>query len=553
MIAAPARLVRARPVGVRIARADDRLVLIALVAVVLLVTALPDLIARLSAPPDRVFMGIVLNVPDTAQYLSWARESSRAVLIENRLTPERGEPVFFNLFWLGVGRLAAGLGLGLAETLQLVRPLAGAGYLLATYWLAGLLTRDRLERWTAFLVAGLGGGLGWLLVLGKQFTGGDVLFPLDLYVNESNTVLSVMAFPLASASALLLLLALGLAALALERGDLRPALAAGASALVLGLMHGYDLLIVYAVVGATALALAARSRERIRPLLIAALVCGPSAPAAAYLAYLTSASPIWRGVLAQYGNAGVYTPSPPHLLILIGLPLWVALLGLPAAWRRGPRAFVRTAGPRDLLLASWLVVGFLLLYIPTDFQIKMLAAWQVPVAIVAARLLARSVGRRLGARPSTLAALLVLATLPVNLYLVSWRVVELGRHDYPYYLHRDEVAALAWLAENSRPEEVVLSSLTIGQYLPGVAGNSAFLAHWAQTLDFFEKRRLVGEFFAAQTPEATRLETLRRYGVRYVFYAQPEREIGRFDPASSPHLRPAFISPSASVYRVVDR
>ena len=118
MIAAPARLVRARPVGARIARADDRLVLIALVAIVLLVTGLPDLIARVSAPPDRVFMGIVLNVPDTAQYLSWARESSRAVLIENRLTPERGEPVFFNLFWLGVGRLAAGLGLGLTETLH---------------------------------------------------------------------------------------------------------------------------------------------------------------------------------------------------------------------------------------------------------------------------------------------------------------------------------------------------------------------------------------------------------------------------------------------------
>jgi hypothetical protein len=167
--------------------------------------------------------------------------------------------------------------------------------------------------------------------------------------------------------------------------------------------------------------------------------------------------------------------------------------------------------------------------------------------------LLRSAGPRLRPRPSTLAALFVLATLPVNLYLVSWRVVELARHDYPYYLHRDEVAAMTWLAENSRPEEVVLSSLTLGQYVPSVAGNSAFLAHWAQTLGFFEKRRLVGEFFTAETPEATRLETLRRYGVRYVLHARPERELGRFDPASSPHLRLAFQSPSAAVYRVVDQ
>jgi len=154
-------------------------------------------------------------------------------------------------------------------------------------------------------------------------------------------------------------------------------------------------------------------------------------------------------------------------------------------------------------------------------------------------------------RPATLAALFVLATLPVNLYLVSWRVLELSRHDYPYYLHRDDVAALDWLSEHSRPEEVVLSSLTIGQYVPSAAGNSAFLAHWAMTLDYFEKRRLVGQFYNAGTPDAARLETLRRYGVRYVFYAQPERELGQFDPASVPYLRPAFVSPGATVYQVV--
>ena len=54
-------------------------------------------------------------------------------------------------------------------------------------------------------------------------------------------------------------------------------------------------------------------------------------PAALYLAYLTSQSPIWRGVLAQYGNAGVYTPTPPHLLILMGIPL-LSTAGRRACW-----------------------------------------------------------------------------------------------------------------------------------------------------------------------------------------------------------------------------
>ena len=41
--------------------------------------------------------------------------------------------------------------------------------------------------------------------------------------------------------------------------------------------------------------------------------------------------------------------------------------------------------PPEILLRSWLVIGFLLLYIPTDFQVKMLAGWQVPVGILATR------------------------------------------------------------------------------------------------------------------------------------------------------------------------
>src|SRR5207245_11794913 len=117
---------------------------------------------------------------------------------------------------------------------------------------------------------------------------------------------------------------------------------------------------------------------------------------------------------------------------------------------------------------------------------------------------------------AAIAALFVVSVLPINLYLSAWRFVDLGRHDHPYYLHRDEVAAMHWLEANSAPFDVVLSSLTTGQYIPSIAGNPAFLAHWAQTLDFLDKRRMVSRFFDAAGPEPDRLAVLTRYGVRYV-------------------------------------
>jgi hypothetical protein len=248
-------------------------------------------------------------------------------------------------------------------------------------------------------------------------------------------------------------------------------------------------------------------------------------------------------------------------LILIGLPLVLVLFGLvidlPRALRRPLSAFTGLTA-REVLLRCWLVVGLLLLYIPTDFQIKMLAGWQVPVAITATRVLMTRIAPALRAlsiwgrlRPDVaLGLLLVLAVLPVNVYLYGWRFVDLGRHEYPYYLERDEVAALQWLSANAAPSDVVLSSLTIGQYVPSATGSRAFLAHWASTLDFQSKRRLVARFFDSATSDQERLGILARFNVRYVFWAAPERDLGGFEPSRATYLNEVFSGRRTSVYRV---
>jgi uncharacterized membrane protein len=222
---------------------------------------------------------------------------------------------------------------------------------------------------------------------------------------------------------------------------------------------------------------------------------------------------------------------------------------------------VRLARPREVLLGVWLIAGFLLLYIPTDFQIKMLVGWQVPVAIYATRVVLGwlpSLQQRLSAlgpgaparAQAAVVTLFVLAVLPVNVYLYAWRFVDLARRNPPYYLHRDELAAMQWLEANARPSDVVMSSLTAGQYLPSVTGTTAFLAHWAQTLQFYDKRELVARFFDARTPESERLLLLARYGVRYVFYGEEERRLGEYNPEQSIFLSRAFFTPRATIYYV---
>jgi hypothetical protein len=337
---------------------------------------------------------------------------------------------------------------------------------------------------------------------------------------------------------------------------------AGVLGLALGLQHGYDLIIVYAVVGTTAVLLSLRGPHRVAPLALATCMCAWSVPAAAYLVYITRASPIWRETLAQYGNADVYTPTPPHLLILLGLPLILVLVGVVLRARGGSLpnacAWPSRVSPSELLLGVWLVVGFGLLYVPTDFQVKMLAGWQVPVAIFATRVLFTHVipslyrGRRRAPAwlAPSIAALFVLSVLPTNAYLLGWRIVDLSRHQYPYYLERDEITAMQWLDRDSTPSDVVLSSLTIGQYIPSESGNSVFVGHWANTVDFYTKQRAVERFFNDTTSQEFRRDLLDQFNVRYVFYSHSERALGGFDPDSSPSLVRVFTSGSASIYRV---
>ncbi len=126
--------------------------------------------------------------------------------------------------------------------------------------------------------------------------------------------------------------------------------------------------------------------------------------------------------------------------------------------------------------------------------------------------------------------------------------MDLNRHQAPYYLHRDEVAALEWLEANTSPDDVVFSGLDVGQYIPSVSGNRAFLAHWTMTVNFYDKRERVAAFFHPSTPDEQRRDTLCRFGVRYVFYGMEERGAGGLP--ELPYLRAVFQAPQAAVYRV---
>ena len=151
----------------------------------------------------------------------------------------------------------------------------------------------------------------------------------------------------------------------------------------------------------------------------------------------------------------------------------------------------------------------------------------------------------------TTATAIILFSSLTNIYLLGWRFLDLSRHDYPFYLHQDEVAALHWLEANAQGDDVVLSSLEVGQYLPAETGAHAFLAHWAQTVDYYHKEAAVARFFDPAVPDSARAQLVAEHSVDYIIDGPAEQAVGGYRLANSPAFQPLFVSGSVGVYAPV--
>jgi hypothetical protein len=293
--------------------------------------------------------------------------------------------------------------------------------------------------------------------------------------------------------------------------------------LALGFSHGYDLIPAFAIPAVTAGILSLRERRISEYTWPAAAILIGGIPPGLYALALTRLDSTWAGVLDQYGNAGVYSPSPPHLVILLGFPLLLALPQLhPRRWKSAP--------VNELFVRVWAVVGFFLLYIPTDYQVKMLIAYQVPIGILAASTIAESGTScdrsRLNVnmprvRTAFIIGLVAFVAL-TNVYLTGWRVVDLRRQDYPYYLAREDVQALEQLDTVASDGDVVLASPHIGLFVPVYSDARPYVAHWAQTLYFHQRRYVARWFYSQDITASERSSLLASQNIAYVIAGPAE-------------------------------
>lgn len=533
--------------------ADLRFITLALVIAIGL-TNLPYVYAYATTPDGMHFMGFVQNMPDSGEYLAWMRESMNSILISNTLTSESNPPLFFNLvFWI-LGRLAAHTIGDLVQWLTFFRIVSGILVIVTAYYFCSLFIADRLQRRTAFCLIVFSSGLSVYIAIFNK-----VASPINFsaqFIAEGTTLYSMMSFPLLAYSAFLIMLILGWSFIAYQQASLRWACAAGIAALILGWSHGYDLLSIYGVLGAFTILVTIRNRVSWIWIKSVALIVGISCFPGIYFFVLTKTNAVWRDSLSQFANAGVFSPDPLQLVLLLGLPLIVTLASYDG--------FIplQKHSSQDLFLKTWFGVQFFLIYLPVEYQIHFINGFQVPVALLATNGLSRHLVPRIaqwrlvkpwntsGKLFPVLAAFLILATVPSSIYFVGWRLNDMSRHPSPYFLQADQVRALHWLNEHSSPDHIVLSSNDIGSFIPGLTGNRPFLSHWAMTLNFYSKREIVNRFFDSAATDAERIRIIQEYNISHVFWSDAERTLGAWNPDTATFLERDWSGATAVVYRI---
>ena len=515
-------------------RAEFRWVLIASL-IVLVFASLPTVYAWTLADADHVFTGFVYNTEDGNSYLAKMRLGARGEwLFHIFYTAEPHDPALVYLFYLLLGKLGAGLGLSMVLTYHLARVLFGLGLLLTVYLFVARFTSDLSTRRLAWGLVAIGSGLGWVLtLLGLTSWLGNL--PLDFFVPEAYLFLVLYNLPHLALAESLLLWALLWVLRAFEGGRLRWCLCAATAAFFMAWIAPFYAGVLAAALGAYLLALLLRRRRfPWRETGLTALAGLGALPPVAYNAWIFASNPAFA-IWAEQNL--ILSPHPVHYL------LGFALLLVPAVW--GAVKVVREGDERWLLPVGWCLVVPVLLYLPFNLQRRMVAAVQVPLALLAAVGLVAWFARRRW----ILVAFVAIASLS-NLLLVLGNLRPIQQRTTPIYRPGSEVAALEWLDTHSEPGELVLSSFEIGNVVPARTGLRVFAGHGPETLHNAEKLAALQQFFDPDTDDAWRRSLLRDYDLDYVFHGPDERLLGGWDPANADWLVPIHHSQDYAIYRV---
>lgn len=517
--------------------------------VIFAVTLVPYAVAGANAPPGKVFNGFFFIADDASTYVAKMRQGADGAWAwrDPYISRPVADPVLLFFFYILWGKLAGLLHLSMFVGYHLARLSGAVALVAAARSLARACLPAGRPRRVAVVLAVGGSGLGWVLnvaaaVSGLHRVAGQQLDALELHLPELSGFYSIMSIPHFSWAAALMAWGLvGLVAIAdakTDRATRGPLAGATAALLALTLIHP-QMLFVLAPLAGLYLGMAHRPARRWALTALPFVVC---VPLLVYFLRVLTADPVVVAWSSQWRHQA---PEPLGLVFALGLPLVLAAVAVAA----------RGLGPRLGLMAAWLALVFVLLYLPNpvNIQRRLIDGIYLPVAVLAAAglevLMARRARRRRGPLRAPGPIALLAVGISVVMSVLVWTAgmtAALGREPI-IFVDRGEVAAIDWLSAHRAPgvPPAVLSHPDTGLFVPERSGYRVYVGHYSETIDYQVKARLAFKSFR----DGSEVQLMRRENVDYLFYGPLERGVGGPGPAGA-ELEAVYSRNGVTIYRV---
>jgi hypothetical protein len=528
-----------------------------IILAVLLLISLPYIAATRNSGSDPIFGGFFLNPIDGNTYLAKMWQGwEGAWLFRLPYTAEPGEGSYLFLFYLFLGHAAKVLGTSLIATFHIARVTSALLLLLALdrFFQAAFL--DQKTATLAFFMASIGTGMGWLAALSKWVSA-------DMWVAEAYPFLASFSnphFPLSLTIMVWLFTPLHPRKERLTDTQpspqffllLRIGFKAIVGGMILSILSPFGVIITWLVMAGSMIwqqiierqqRMIPENRRGLPPEILEDgfyLIClaVSSAPMMFYDFWIARVQPALAG-----WNAQNITPTPPFWDIALSLSPAI-LLAFYAAWAcmRGG-----TLDRPTRLLIVWACSG-LLIFFPTNLQLRFMIGLYIPISGLAARGIAQLSHSSPRQQRNLLIAFLSLC-LPTILFIQLAATYTIQTRSLSAYLTQGEARAMQWITSHTKPDTLILAAPDTGLLIPAHTGRRVIYGHPFETVNARAEKDAVEDFFrSGLESEASQKEFLAQRDVDYLFYGPREQVLGR--PAILETLHMIYQQGGVEIYAV---
>jgi len=541
--------------------------------IIMVITTLPYILGYARAGENWDFTGFIFGVEDGNSYIAkmLSGASGNWLFISPYTAyPQHGVIAFLPYILLGKLSSAPGQHEQLVVLFHLFRIFAGILAITATYDFLAIFLAKVKSRRLGVLLACLGGGFGWFLVLiGQEELLGSL--PLEFYSPESFGFLAIFGLPHLLLARAFLLWGIRFYLIGddlkseVMMGDksqwFRKFFSSGVKAgilfLTVGLAQPLTVVIGWVLLlthsgglffwtlpkkNEFELEKINKFRSYLRRVLLA---IGVSSPIVIYTALTFSTDPFLIEWTAQNN---ILSPHPIQYLLAYGLLL-------PFAF--GGAYFVLLDDPwRGWFPVVWVLLIPILAYAPYSLQRRLPEGVWVAIVVLAIKALEGPVRdvlngswNRMNRFYQRLAPVFVFLVFS-SLFLFAGGLRAASTVQEPLFRSSVEVDALNFLNSHTQSGEIVISAYESGNAIPSWAPVKVVVGHGPESVKLSKFIPIVDSFYDVKTTRIERLGIIDKLNIKYIYWGPKERELGDWKPEKGDGLLEIFNNGGYLIFEV---